>query len=84
MGVDKESRKKILFRIGPVPNSTKECLTDIRCRLEIILSRIKVDTSLIRIILFLIAMGPKKKDKGNDGDALTRIAIVGADKYVYF
>ena len=27
-------------------------------------------------------MGPKKKDKGNDGDALTRIAIVGADKYV--
>lgn len=29
-------------------------------------------------------MGPKKKDKGNDGDALTRIAIVGADKYVDF
>ena len=28
-------------------------------------------------------MGPKKKDKkGDDGDALTRIAIVGADKYV--
>ena len=29
-------------------------------------------------------MGPKKKDKGNDGDALTRSAIVGADKYVLF
>ena len=29
-------------------------------------------------------MGPKKKDKGNDGDALTRIAIVGAEKYVLF
>lgn len=29
-------------------------------------------------------MGPKKKDKkGDDGDALTRIAIVGADKYVF-
>jgi hypothetical protein len=28
-------------------------------------------------------MGPKKKDKkGDDGDALTRIAIVGADKCV--
>lgn len=27
-------------------------------------------------------MGPKKKDKSNDGDTLTRIAIVGADKYV--
>lgn len=28
-------------------------------------------------------MGPKKKDKGGDsGDTLTRIAIVGAEKYV--
>ena len=28
-------------------------------------------------------MGPKKSSKkGDDGDALTRIAIVGADKYV--
>jgi len=28
-------------------------------------------------------MGPKKKDKsGDSGDTLTRIAIVGAEKYV--
>ena len=31
----------------------------------------------------LIEMGPKKgSKKGDDGDALTRIAIVGAEKYV--